>query len=237
MAQFCPACGAPLPGPTAFCGKCGAPVSAAPAPAPAPAKQGGGCLKIVLIVLAVVIVLGAIGTAGAIFFFYKAKEKIGQVAKESGVDFSELARKAPSARRVDPCTLLTQAEASRILGVTIERVESSGDACNYYPSGSVEQAAGYLGVQVHWEDGQKNDFDIRDLRLACRCAMCMEEMSGRALLDPKSVRPDVAPRTITSVGNYAITFVWNDGHSTGIYSFNNLRALGERGAAGVVEDV
>jgi len=92
-------------------------------------------------------------------------------------------------------------------------------------------------LSVLWEDGRKSHFDVRDLRLACRCAMCVEEMSGRALLDPKSVRPDVAPRTITSVGNYAITFVWNDGHSTGIYSFESLRALGERGAAGVVENV
>jgi ATP-binding protein involved in chromosome partitioning len=90
---------------------------------------------------------------------------------------------------------------------------------------------------VLWEDGQRNDFDVRDLRLACRCALCVEEMSGRPLLDPKSVRPDVTPRTITSVGNYAITIIWNDGHSTGIYSFEHLRAFGERGAARVVEDV
>jgi len=39
------------------------------------------------------------------------------------------------------------------------------------------------------------------------------------------------------VGNYAITINWNDGHSTGIYSFERLRAFGERGAARVVEDV
>ena len=62
-------------------------------------------------------------------------------------------------------------------------------------------------------------------------------MSGRPLLDPKTVRHDVAPRTISSVGNYAITLNWNDGHSTGIYSFTALRELGELGAAGVVEDV
>ena len=52
-----------------------------------------------------------------------------------------------------------------------------------------------------WEDGHRNDFDVRDLRLACRCALCVEEMSGHSLLDPKSVRPDVTPRTITAVGN------------------------------------
>jgi ATP-binding protein involved in chromosome partitioning len=110
------------------------------------------------------------------------------------------------------------------------------------PSGSRTTAIGFRlrdtrTVSVLWEDGQRNDFDVRDLRLACRCALCVEEMSGRTLLDPKSVRPDVTPRTITSVGNYAITIIWNDGHSTGIYSFEHLRAFGERGATRVVEDV
>jgi ATP-binding protein involved in chromosome partitioning len=110
------------------------------------------------------------------------------------------------------------------------------------PSGSRTTAIGFRRrdartLSVLWEDGQQNDFDVRDLRLACPCALCVEEMSGRPLLDPKSVRTDVTPRTITSVGNYAITFNWNDGHSTGIYSFEHLRAFGERGAARVVEDV
>ena len=110
------------------------------------------------------------------------------------------------------------------------------------PSGSPTTAVGFRRrdartLSVLWEDGQQSDFDVRDLRLACHCALCREEMSGAPLLDPKSVRPDVTPRTITSVGNYAISFNWNDGHSTGIYSFKTLRALGERTAARVVEDV
>jgi ATP-binding protein involved in chromosome partitioning len=110
------------------------------------------------------------------------------------------------------------------------------------PSGSRTTAMGFRRrdartVSVLWEDGHRTDFDVRDLRLACRCAFCVEEMSGRPLLDPKNVRPDVSPRMITSVGNYAITINWNDGHSTGIYSFELLRALGERSEAGVVEDV
>ena len=92
-------------------------------------------------------------------------------------------------------------------------------------------------LSVLWEDGHRDDFDVRDLRLACRCAMCIEEMSGRALLDPTNIRSDVAPQTIISVGNYAVTVNWNDGHSTGIYSFELLRALGERDLAMAVEDV
>ena len=110
------------------------------------------------------------------------------------------------------------------------------------PSGSRTTPIGFrrrdaLTLSVLWEDGRRDDFDVRDLRLACHCAHCVEETSGRALLDPKSVRPDITPRVISSVGNYAITISWNDGHSTGIYSFEHLRALGECGAARVVEDV
>jgi ATP-binding protein involved in chromosome partitioning len=92
-------------------------------------------------------------------------------------------------------------------------------------------------LSILWQDGKRSDFDVRDLRLACHCALCVSEMSGERLLDPKSIRPDVAPRTISSVGNYALTIAWNDGHTTGIYSFELLRALGERAAAAVVEDV
>ena len=81
------------------------------------------------------------------------------------------------------------------------------------PSGSRTTAIGWRRrdartLSVLWENGDRNDFDVRDLRLACRCALCVEEMSGRPLLDPKSVRPDVTPRTVTSVGNYAITISW-----------------------------
>jgi ATP-binding protein involved in chromosome partitioning len=79
-----------------------------------------------------------------------------------------------------------------------------------------------------WEDGHRDDFDVRDLRLACHCALCVEEMSGRKLLDPKTIRSDVSPQKIVSIGNYAIQFDWSDGHNTGIYAFKDLRALGAR---------
>jgi DUF971 family protein len=56
-------------------------------------------------------------------------------------------------------------------------------------------------------------------------------------LDPSKVRPDIAPVTLTSVGSYGITIKWNDGHSTGIYSFESLRAQVECGTSESAEDV
>ena len=88
-----------------------------------------------------------------------------------------------------------------------------------------------------WEDGHRDHFDVRDLRLNCRCALCIEEMSGRKLLDPLKVRADVRPRTVSSIGNYAIGIDWSDGHNSGLYSFDHLRSLGERIASVAAEDV
>jgi len=110
------------------------------------------------------------------------------------------------------------------------------------PAGSQNTPIGYLRrdprtLSILWEDGHRDDFDVRDLRLACHCALCVEEMSGRKLLDPKTIRSDVSPRQIVSIGNYAIQFDWSDSHNSGIYSFNDLRALGARAAAKGVEDV
>jgi len=89
-----------------------------------------------------------------------------------------------------------------------------------------------------WHAGAQLAPDSRcDLRLNCRCALCIEEMSGRKLLDPLKVRADVRPRTISSIGNYAIGIDWSDGHNSGLYSFDHLRSLGERIASVAAEDV
>lgn len=92
-------------------------------------------------------------------------------------------------------------------------------------------------LTILWEDGLQSDFDVRNLRLSCQCALCVEEMSGRPLLDPKTVRADVAPNKIMSVGNYAIGFDWNDGHNSGIHPFSRLRKLAETAATNQTEDV
>jgi ATP-binding protein involved in chromosome partitioning len=79
---------------------------------------------------------------------------------------------------------------------------------------------------IAWADGFAQRIDVRDLRLACPCAACVEETSGRALLDPAAVPLDVAPTAVGSVGNYALALSFSDGHSTGIYSWDRLRGLG-----------
>ena len=79
---------------------------------------------------------------------------------------------------------------------------------------------------ITWDDGSESLYDVRELRLRCPCANCVDEMTGEARLDPATVPADVKPLSVRSVGNYAISIRWSDGHDTGIYSFDRLKELG-----------
>jgi ATP-binding protein involved in chromosome partitioning len=79
------------------------------------------------------------------------------------------------------------------------------------------------GLTIEWEEnGHAGFYPARALRLACPCAACVEEMSGRPLLDPAAVPADIRPVSIALVGAYGIKINWSDGHSTGIYTFERL---------------
>jgi len=79
-------------------------------------------------------------------------------------------------------------------------------------------------ITIKWHDGHETVYTARDLRLACRCAMCVEETSGKPLLEPTAVPENVRAKQIELVGQYAISIAWTDGHTTGIYNFRDLRA-------------
>ena len=82
------------------------------------------------------------------------------------------------------------------------------------------------GILIEWDQqGHEGFFPARALRLACPCAACVEEMSGRRLLDPAQVPLDVRPVSLSLVGAYGLRVQWSDGHSTGIYTFEQLRRL------------
>jgi len=87
---FCNSCGAPLSSGTRFCNKCGAAVlvsapaaaftsaapssPATPAPATTPqtaSSQGGGALKIILIVVGVIVLIGILGVASVGFVAWR----------------------------------------------------------------------------------------------------------------------------------------------------------------------
>jgi len=81
-------------------------------------------------------------------------------------------------------------------------------------------------LAISWSDGAESVYDVRELRLACACARCVDEWTGEGRLDPATVPEDVHPLRIEPVGRYAIQIQWSDGHDTGIYPFRRLRELG-----------
>lgn len=80
------------------------------------------------------------------------------------------------------------------------------------------------GILIEWDQaGHTGFFAARPLRLACPCAGCVEEMTGRPLLDPAAVPEGVRPVQLALVGAYGLRVAWSDGHGTGIYTFAALR--------------
>lgn len=79
-------------------------------------------------------------------------------------------------------------------------------------------------VRVTWDDDHVSLYPMRYLRGYCPCATCQGH-SGKWDFVPVEA-PVVAD--VEEVGNYALRIVWDDGgskHTTGIYSFDNLREL------------
>jgi DUF971 family protein len=82
-------------------------------------------------------------------------------------------------------------------------------------------------LRIVWEDGGQSVLAPLRLRSRCPCAACVDEITGKRILRPEDVAPDVFPTAIHYVGRYALQFVWSDGHDTGFYPFDYLRRLGD----------
>lgn len=79
--------------------------------------------------------------------------------------------------------------------------------------------------EIVWPGGHRVLLSALQLRDACPCAECIEEGTGRKVLDRSTIPPDIRPERVDPVGNYAIQIHWSDGHSTGIYTWERLREI------------
>lgn len=83
-------------------------------------------------------------------------------------------------------------------------------------------------LAIEWSDGHRSAYPYRFLRDRCPCASCggsaasPEPQPGPLpMLGVKPLKPD----RVELVGRYALQIFWNDGHSSGIYTFDYLREL------------
>ena len=81
------------------------------------------------------------------------------------------------------------------------------------------------GLSILWADGHQASYDPAPLRLACKCALCEDEWSGERRITAAGIPADIRLLETKPVGRYGLSLRWSDGHSTGIYTFDRLRAL------------
>ncbi len=102
------------------------------------------------------------------------------------------------------------------------------------------------GVDITWADDHASHYDFAYLRQECPCAMCNDERQKKAQGKEKDAQlkkenPSLAPalsspllpmfkpkltaKAAHAVGNYALRIDFNDGHATGIFSFDYLRTI------------
>ena len=92
-------------------------------------------------------------------------------------------------------------------------------------------------LNIQWNDGVHHSIPLQVLRKACPCASCREKMQNEVNSTPEllpvlaveETRP-LKIQAMRTVGNYAYAIAFSDGHDTGIYTIEFLRALGDEDA-------
>jgi DUF971 family protein len=86
-------------------------------------------------------------------------------------------------------------------------------------------------LRITWDDGHISNIPIKLLRDECPCAGCKGEVLFGKVYKPAPLsifqEGMYVLKELKAVGQYAIQAVWGDGHDTGIYSWEYLRALSD----------
>jgi ATP-binding protein involved in chromosome partitioning len=135
-------------------------------------------------------------------------------SSDEGVPLLEKTADSPAAKSFIEMAVRFKSFAERIAGESNE------------PTSIATSKDGRLTIE--WPDGVRGEFSPYDLRISCPCALCIDEDSGRRLLDPKQVPLDIKISAMEKVGRYAVSITFSDGHNTGIFKFDRLRAMVEK---------
>lgn len=94
---------------------------------------------------------------------------------------------------------------------------------------TLNKTGGFL--EITWNDGKVCQYPLSELREACPCVECRggHQYMGREY-DPTNILELKPARSymitaVDLVGNYALQPSWDDGHHTGIYTWEYLRRI------------
>jgi DUF971 family protein len=90
------------------------------------------------------------------------------------------------------------------------------------------------GITIDWKDGHHSEYSCEYLRDECPCATCtgahgttpQKSDYSQPQSNPFALyKAKVKMTAVEPVGNYAVRILWNDGHNTGIYSYEHFRRI------------
>jgi ATP-binding protein involved in chromosome partitioning len=85
-----------------------------------------------------------------------------------------------------------------------------------------------VAITLKWPGGEIVSVSNATLRKACSCALCVDELTNEPILDPASVPDDIHALKVGTIGNYAISVEWSDGHNTGFFPYRTIRELKQK---------
>ena len=91
------------------------------------------------------------------------------------------------------------------------------------PTQIIEESESELTIT--WSDGSETRFNAPQLRRQCPCAGCIDEWTGKKILNDSDLPDDLVIKHTSIVGRYALNFHFSDGHETGIFSFEYLKTM------------
>ncbi|MEK8088222.1 DUF971 domain-containing protein [Thermithiobacillus plumbiphilus] len=78
-------------------------------------------------------------------------------------------------------------------------------------------------MEVDWADGHTSRYTFEQLRVDCPCADCKGHSPDQAKVI--TGKEGIGITNIEPVGNYAVKLDFEDGHNTGIFSWDYLRRI------------
>ncbi len=86
-------------------------------------------------------------------------------------------------------------------------------------------------LEIVWDDGLISHYPLGHLREACPCVECRGGHANMGMENAPDDMLKLTPRRsytmvgLSAVGNYALQPSWDDGHNTGIYTWEYLRLI------------
>jgi DUF971 family protein len=81
------------------------------------------------------------------------------------------------------------------------------------------------GLTLVWADGHTSRYNLADLRAGCPCAECRNARlaGGPSWRAPPGAADQLRVAGAEFTGSYGLQLRWNDGHETGIFTWELLR--------------